>query len=156
CLKWAAGAGNGQGARARAFVIGAPEARQDPNVVTGTFHINNHPIFVLFDSGADRSFVSKDFRPLFSLKSSKLFPAYEVELANGKLLVASEVVGDCIICLGDHSFSIDLIPMPLGSFDIVVGMDWLANNHTYIVCFKKMIRIPLENGESLLTIDFDK
>ena len=58
-------AGNQGGqARERAFVIGVEEARQDPNVVTGTFLLNEHYVSVLFDSGAERSFVSLEFRPL--------------------------------------------------------------------------------------------
>ncbi|XP_024958925.1 uncharacterized protein LOC112499886 [Cynara cardunculus var. scolymus] len=50
-------------ARGRAFEIGAEEARQDSNIVTDTFLLNNHYAFVLFDFGADRSFVSLEFRP---------------------------------------------------------------------------------------------
>jgi hypothetical protein len=44
--------------RGRAFDLNANEARQDTNIVTGTFPINDHYAFVLFDIGADKSFVS--------------------------------------------------------------------------------------------------
>ncbi|KAD3336539.1 hypothetical protein E3N88_32058 [Mikania micrantha] len=50
----------GNNARGRAFVLGAGEARKDPNLVTGTFLVNNHYASILFDTGADKSFVSTD------------------------------------------------------------------------------------------------
>ncbi|GKF16500.1 putative reverse transcriptase domain-containing protein, partial [Tanacetum coccineum] len=41
-----------------------------------------------------------------------------------------------------HSFDIDLIPVELSSFDVIIGMDWLAKYHALIVCDEKVIRIP--------------
>ncbi|GJV23207.1 putative reverse transcriptase domain-containing protein [Tanacetum coccineum] len=55
---------NGNQARGRAFIMGAEEARQDLNIVTGTFTLNNHYATTLFDSGADYSFVFTTFIPL--------------------------------------------------------------------------------------------
>ncbi|GKA54171.1 reverse transcriptase domain-containing protein [Tanacetum coccineum] len=75
--------GNG-GARGRAFVIGGGEARQDPNVVMGTFLLNNCYASILFDSGADRSFVSTAFIPLINITPTDLDVKYNIELANGK------------------------------------------------------------------------
>nr|GEX06965.1 reverse transcriptase domain-containing protein [Tanacetum cinerariifolium]GEX17307.1 reverse transcriptase domain-containing protein [Tanacetum cinerariifolium] len=48
----------------RAFMLGADEARQDPNIMMGTFTLNNHYATTLFDSGADYSFASTTFIPL--------------------------------------------------------------------------------------------
>ena len=39
--------------------------------------------------------------------------------------------------------------MQLGSFDIIVGMDWLQKFHAEVVCFEKFIRLPLPSGETL-------
>ncbi|GKF01678.1 hypothetical protein Tco_0028601 [Tanacetum coccineum] len=55
---------NGNQARGRAFMLGLEEARQDPNIVTGTFTLNNHYATTLFDSGADYSFVYTTFIPM--------------------------------------------------------------------------------------------
>nr|KAJ0217753.1 hypothetical protein LSAT_V11C300154670 [Lactuca sativa] len=73
--------------RGVAFVIGAEEARQNPEVITGTFLLNNHFASVIFDAGADRSFVSLAFRPLIGLKSKKMRNSYAIELADGNGLV---------------------------------------------------------------------
>ncbi|GJW47184.1 reverse transcriptase domain-containing protein [Tanacetum coccineum] len=67
------GRGNqGNQARGRAFMLGAEEVRQDPNIVMGTFTFNKHFATTLFDSGADYSFVSTTFIPLLGLEPSKL------------------------------------------------------------------------------------
>ncbi|KAI3810829.1 hypothetical protein L1987_20451 [Smallanthus sonchifolius] len=140
---------NDNQARGRAFVMGAGDARQDPNIVTGTFLINNHYASILFDTGADMSFVSNDFKSLLGIKPNKLDQNYTIELANGKLIKTGEVIQDCTLCFKNHTFSIDLLPVDLGSFDVVIGMDWLSKNHVEIVCFEKIVQIPLPNGEVL-------
>src|SRR5581483_10170199 len=66
-------------ARGRALVIGAEEARQNPDVITGTFLLNNCPATVLFDSGADRSYVSLEFRPKINKKSQNLKEEHIIE-----------------------------------------------------------------------------
>ncbi|KAI3704076.1 hypothetical protein L1987_74283 [Smallanthus sonchifolius] len=146
---------NDNQARGRAFVMGAGDARQDPNIVTGTFLINNHYASILFDTGADMSFVSNDFKSLLDIKPSKLEQEYTIELANEKLINTGEVIQGCTLCLKNHTFSIDLLPVDLGSFDVVIGMDWLSKNHAEIVCFEKIVQIPLPNGE-ILSIQGEK
>ncbi|KAJ0654824.1 putative transcription factor interactor and regulator CCHC(Zn) family [Helianthus annuus] len=112
-------------ARGRVFNIEAREARQDPNVVTGTFPVNQRYASVLFDTGADYSFASLEFKNMLGLAASKLDIPYSIELANGKLVEANEVIRGCVIELGEREFALDLLPVQLGSFDVVVGMDWL-------------------------------
>ncbi|GKC06536.1 putative reverse transcriptase domain-containing protein [Tanacetum coccineum] len=56
----------------RSFMLGGEEARQDPNIVTGTFTLNDHYATTLFDSGADYSFVSATFIPLLGIEPSDL------------------------------------------------------------------------------------
>ncbi|XP_076936163.1 uncharacterized protein LOC143603158 [Bidens hawaiensis] len=68
--------------RGRAFVIGTGEARHDPNVVTCTFLVSGQCASVLFDTGADRSFVSINFLPLKNMPVSELKKPYTIELAN--------------------------------------------------------------------------
>nr|GEU33363.1 hypothetical protein [Tanacetum cinerariifolium] len=45
----------------------------------------------------------------------------------------------------NHPFNIDLMPIELGSFDAIIGMDWLAKYHAVIVCVEKIVCIPLGN-----------
>ncbi|GJY86739.1 putative reverse transcriptase domain-containing protein, partial [Tanacetum coccineum] len=112
-------------ARGRDFIVNAVDALQDPNVVTGTFSLNDHFATILIYSGADFSLISTKFVPLINVKPSIVSPGYVIEVAN------------------------DLIPLGHGSFDVIVGMDWLSKNKAEIVCHKKVVRIPLEGVEIL-------
>ncbi|MFS7937847.1 putative nucleotidyltransferase, Ribonuclease H [Helianthus anomalus] len=78
-----------------------------------------------------------------------------VELANGKSLEATHVVQGCNLILAGQAFSIDLIPIVLGSFDVVIGMDWLSQHQAEILCSEKIIRIP-RSGQEPLEVQGDK
>nr|GFC11595.1 reverse transcriptase domain-containing protein [Tanacetum cinerariifolium] len=45
----------------------------------------------------------------------------------------------------NHPFTIDLMPVELGSFDAIIGMNWLRRLHVVIVCDEKLVRIPFGN-----------
>ncbi|GJU82511.1 putative reverse transcriptase domain-containing protein [Tanacetum coccineum] len=83
-------------ARSKAFALGVAEAPQDPNVVTGTFSLNDHFATVLFDYGADYSFISTNFLPLIDMKTSDISPGYEIEIANGLKVETNKIVRDLI------------------------------------------------------------
>ncbi|KAI3712441.1 hypothetical protein L1987_70997 [Smallanthus sonchifolius] len=137
------------GARGRAFNINANEAQANNDVVNGTFLVNSQYASILFDTGADKSFVSLNFEPLLAKTRSQLEKTFTVEIANGDSLTIESIIYDCSLELNDHTFPINLVPMPLGSFDIIIGMDWLSNHHAEVICFEKCIQIPLPSGETL-------
>ncbi|GJV24360.1 putative reverse transcriptase domain-containing protein [Tanacetum coccineum] len=117
----------------------------DSNVVTGTFLLNNCYASMLFDSGADRSFVSTTFSALLDVTPTTLDTSYAVELADGRISETNIVLRGCTLGLLGHPFDIDLMPVELGSFDVIIGMDWLAKYHALIVCDEKVVRIPYGN-----------
>ncbi|XP_076911803.1 uncharacterized protein LOC143569889 [Bidens hawaiensis] len=141
---------NNQATRGRAFTIGASDAHQDPNVLTDMFLLNNHFASILFDTCVERSFISLDLEPLVKWKPVELDSLYTVELASGNTTQTNTIMRDCTLSFDDHSLNIDLIPLKLGSFDLVVGMDWLSHNHAKVACAQKLIRIPLQSGETLI------
>ncbi|GJU74776.1 putative reverse transcriptase domain-containing protein [Tanacetum coccineum] len=116
------GRGNqGNQARGRAFMLGAEEARQDPNIVMG-----------------------------FS---------YEIEIASGQLIEIDKVIKGCKLEIEGHVFDINLIPFGSGSFDVIIGMDWLSDHKAEIICHEKVVRIPLLDGkqEGIVVVrDFPK
>ncbi|GJX74345.1 reverse transcriptase domain-containing protein [Tanacetum coccineum] len=132
--------------------VGAEEACQDPNIVTGTFTLNNHFATTLFDSGADYSFVSTTFIPLLGLEPSDLGFRYEIEIASGQLVEIDKVIKGCKLEIEGHVFDIDLIPFGHGSFDVIIGMDWLSNYKAEIICHEKVVRIPLPDGKVLRVV----
>ncbi|GJZ19323.1 putative reverse transcriptase domain-containing protein [Tanacetum coccineum] len=143
-------AGNQQnvGARARAYAVGE-NPQQNPNVVAGTFLLNNHYACILFDSGAEKSFVSSAFTSFIDIAPIALNTSYEIELADGKVVSTNTVLRGCTLTLYNHIFKIDLLPTRLGSFDVIIGMDWLSCHRAIIDCCEKIIRIPLSNGKIL-------
>ncbi|GJV01760.1 putative reverse transcriptase domain-containing protein [Tanacetum coccineum] len=107
-------------ARGRTFMLGAEEARQNPNIVTGTFTLNKHLATTLFDSGADYSFVFTTFIPLLGLEPSDLGFKYEIEIASGKLVKIDKVIKGCKLEIEGNIFNIDLIPFGHGSFYVII------------------------------------
>ncbi|GJW94917.1 putative reverse transcriptase domain-containing protein [Tanacetum coccineum] len=142
------GCGNqGNQARGGAFMLGAEEARQDPNIMTGTFTLNNHFATTLFDSGADYSFVSTTFIPMLGLEPIDLGFRYEIKIASGQLVEIDKVIKGCKLEIEGHVFDIDLIHFGHGSFDVIIVMDWLSNYKAEIICPEKVVRIPLPDGK---------
>ncbi|GKB98691.1 putative reverse transcriptase domain-containing protein [Tanacetum coccineum] len=137
--------------RGRAFNVNvnAMEAVQDPNIVTGTFSLNDHFVIVLFDSGADFSFISAEFVPLLNVKPSIANPGYVIEVADGKKVEVDSIFCDCTLELGSSLFSINLIPLGHGSFDVIVGMDWLSQHKVVIICHEKVVEITVEDSRTL-------
>ncbi|GJR11306.1 putative reverse transcriptase domain-containing protein [Tanacetum coccineum] len=133
-------------ARGRAYVV-VENPQQNPNVVTGTFLLNDHYACILFDSGAEKSFVSYAFTPFIDIAPAALNTSYEVELADGEVVSTNTILRSCTLVLFNHVFKIDLLPTRLGSFDVIVGMDCLAYHRAVIDCYEMIVCIPLPNGE---------
>ncbi|GKD43948.1 putative reverse transcriptase domain-containing protein [Tanacetum coccineum] len=137
-------------ATAKAYAIRGGGVNPDSNVVMGTFLLNNCYASMLFDSGADRSFVSSTFSVLLDVEPSTLDNSYAVKLADERISETNIVLRGCTLGLLGHPFDIDLMPVELGSFDVIIDMDWLAKYHALIVCDEKVVRIPY-GGEVLIT-----
>ncbi|GJU48357.1 putative reverse transcriptase domain-containing protein [Tanacetum coccineum] len=74
---------------------------------------------------------------------------YDIEIADGNLEGTNTVIQSCTLILLNQPFKIDLMPIKLGSFDVVIGMDWLSKYHARIMCDEKVIHIPID-GETLI------
>ncbi|GKD11316.1 putative reverse transcriptase domain-containing protein, partial [Tanacetum coccineum] len=150
-----AGNKNGVGeARGKSYVLGGGDANPDSNVVKGMFLLNNHYAFILFDSGADRSFVLTTFSTLLDITPDTLDVSYAVELADERISETNTILRGYMLGLLGHPFNIDLMPVELGSFDAIIGMDWLANHHAVIVYDEKVVRIPY--GDEVLIVQGDR
>ncbi|GJR94006.1 putative reverse transcriptase domain-containing protein [Tanacetum coccineum] len=128
-----------------AFALGGGEANQDSNVITGMFLLNNRYASILFDYSDDRNFVSTTFSSLIDIVPTALDIKYAVELADGKIIGADTIIRGCTLNLLNYPFNINLMPIELGSFDIIIDMDWLSKYNAMIICDKKIVRIPYGN-----------
>ncbi|GJX47038.1 putative reverse transcriptase domain-containing protein [Tanacetum coccineum] len=133
----------------RAYMLRDKNAHQDPNVVTGIFLLNQHLARVLFDSGADKRFVSISLASMLNIPPIKIDTFYNIKMADGNLVSTNTVIQGATPTLLNQPFKIDLMPIKVGSFNIVIGMDWLSNYHARITCDKKVIYILID-GETLI------
>src|ERR671932_1100588 len=119
------------------------------DVITGMFLINWVPARVLFDTGANRSFMSVSFSDKLNLAPKAIRPL-NVEVADGKVVPVTSSVSGATIDIDRKEFPIDCLLLPLGHFDVVLGMGWLCNNKARIKCEKKIISFPLPDGTKVI------
>ncbi|GKC81084.1 putative reverse transcriptase domain-containing protein [Tanacetum coccineum] len=74
------------------------------------------------------------------------------KIASGQLVEIDKVIKGCKLEIEGHMFDINLIPFGSGSFDVIIGMDWLSNHKAEIICHEKVVRIPLQDGKVLRVI----
>ncbi|GJZ73955.1 putative reverse transcriptase domain-containing protein, partial [Tanacetum coccineum] len=136
--------GNGN-APTKFYVVGNAGTNLDSNIVTATFLLNDRYASILFDTGADRSFVSTTFSSLIDITPTILDHYYDVELADGKIIGINTIIRGYTLNFIDHPFNIKLMAVELGSFDVIIVMDWLSKYHAVIDCAEKIVRIPWGN-----------
>ncbi|GJZ62502.1 putative reverse transcriptase domain-containing protein [Tanacetum coccineum] len=132
-------------APAKVYAVGRAGTNPYSNIVTGTFLLNNRYASILFDIGADRSFVSTAFSSQLDIIPTALDHYYDVKLADGRVIGLNTVLRGCTLNILNHPFNINLMPVELGSFDAIIGMDWLAKYQAIIVCAEKIVHIPWGN-----------
>ncbi|GKA98036.1 putative reverse transcriptase domain-containing protein, partial [Tanacetum coccineum] len=71
--------------------------------------------------------------------------SYTLELADGRVAETNVILRGCTLGLLGYPFNIDLMPVELGSFDVIIDMDWMTKYHAMIVCDEKIVRIPYGN-----------
>nr|GEX22856.1 putative reverse transcriptase domain-containing protein [Tanacetum cinerariifolium] len=84
----------------------------------------------------------------------KIDTSYEVELADERIVSTNTVLKGCTLNLLNHLFEIDLMPIELGMFDAIIGMDWLVKHDAVIICGENVVHIPY--GNETLTVESDK
>ncbi|GJZ47246.1 putative reverse transcriptase domain-containing protein [Tanacetum coccineum] len=132
-------------APAKVYAVGHVGTNPDSNIMTGTFHRNNRYASILFDTGADKSFMYTIFSSQIDITPTALDHYYDVELADGRIIRLNNIIRGCTLNFLNHPFNIDLMPIELGSFNAIIGMDWLARYRVVIVYAEKIVHIPWGN-----------
>nr|GEV66168.1 reverse transcriptase domain-containing protein [Tanacetum cinerariifolium] len=136
-------------AQGRAYMLKDRNAHQDPNIVMGMFLLNQHLARVLFDSGTDKSFISISLASMLNILPTTIDTFYNIKMADGNLVSTNTVIQGCTLTLLNQPFKIDLTPIKLSSFNVVVGMDCLSKYHAKIIWDEKVVHIPI-NSETLI------
>nr|GEY03746.1 hypothetical protein [Tanacetum cinerariifolium] len=103
---------------------------------------------------SDRSFVATRFSVMLDIDPIKIGASYEVKLADGRVASTNTILKGCTLNLVNYIFELDLMSIELGTFDVIIGMDWLVKHDVVIICGKKVVRIPY--GNEMLIVKSDK
>nr|XP_043620746.1 uncharacterized protein LOC122592525 [Erigeron canadensis] len=136
--------------RGRSFQLTVEQARNSDDVVTGTFLVYNVPMRILFDSGANRSFVATRVIHVIPMSKTCLENTLRVEVGNGRVELVKDVYKGCEIKISSELFQANLIPFPMGEFDIILGMDWLSSCNAKIACDEKAVYLKTSKGKDLV------
>jgi hypothetical protein len=99
--------------------------------------IDNHPIAILIDSRAIHSYINPNLIEIFHLQRRKHEKSWLVQLAMGAKRRINELVKDCPMDMNGLNTKKYLNIIPLGSYDYLIGMDWLDKHHVVLDCYKK-------------------
>nr|GEU53953.1 hypothetical protein [Tanacetum cinerariifolium] len=78
---------------------------------------------------------------LIDIIPTTLDHGYDAELADDRIIWVNTLIRGCTLNFLNHPFNIDLMPVEMGSFDVIIGMDWLVKYHVVIACDEKLVRV---------------
>ncbi|XP_074374589.1 uncharacterized protein LOC141715001 [Apium graveolens] len=131
---------------ARTFNMTLKDVIADNDVIACTLLVNSADACVLIDSGATRTFISENFANKVGLKLMLLDENMMVEILNQEVIYVSQVCPNCTIEIQGKPFVTDLIPLKLGEFDVILGMDWLTRYDAQINC--RLKRVSLKDPDT--------
>ncbi|XP_074337117.1 uncharacterized protein LOC141674292 [Apium graveolens] len=138
-----AGGGSGSGSQqnptTRVFALTANQAAANSGTISGTLLVGRRDAYVLFDTGSTHSVVSLSFVRHLDVAPSLLYPHMSISTPMGNSVVISDVYRECLITVGDRSCKVNLLPMEMHDFDIILGMDWLSEHRATIDCQGKRV-----------------
>jgi hypothetical protein len=91
--------------------------------------INNQPITILIDSGANHSYINPRMMEILHFPRSKHGKSWLVQLATEAKRRLVELVKSCPVDMNGLSTWAELNILPLGSYEFLIGMDWLDQHH---------------------------
>jgi hypothetical protein len=119
--------------------IDGRQADHQSSVVEIEGKINDTRISVLIDPGATLSYITPNVAESNKLKKLKHVKSWLVQLATGTKRKVAEFVPDFEFSLDGQSIKTDLNILPLGSYDMIIGMDWLERHKAILNCYTKML-----------------
>eukprot|EP00253_Pinus_taeda_P016846 PITA_16846 len=115
------------------------QAEYQPTMVEFEGNISNLTVSVLIDPGATLSYVSPKVVERCKLQPTKFKSPWLVQLATGAKRRVVSQIKDCSFTIAGQPVTADLNILPLGSYDILIGMDWLEKNWSLVDCKTKVI-----------------
>jgi hypothetical protein len=123
------------------------QAKYKSQMIEVEGEINNDPIAILIDSRASHSCINANIVEIFQLQRSKNKKSWLVHLSMGSKRKINELVKYCLIDMNGLSTKVDVNIIPLGSYDYLIGMDWLGKYHVVLDCYNKTTTCLDEEGK---------
>jgi hypothetical protein len=120
-------------------------------VMMGTFLIANHPATILFDSGASHTFMTKTFVEKHCIHNTESREGFVIHSPGGQIFT-KEVVFHVPITLAGREFPTNMIVIKGQDIDVIMGMNWLAQNKAIIYTDQRTIKLSYGHEEVQLSI----
>ena len=130
---------NNQKTTGRVFSITANDAANTSGTISGTLSIGNRNATILFDTGATHSFVSTSYAKHLGIAPTALLSDFSVGTPMGVAMLVNTQYLDCVVIVGGKELLVDLLPIHMRDFDVILGMDWLERHKATIDCLMKRI-----------------
>ncbi|XP_074337243.1 uncharacterized protein LOC141674436 [Apium graveolens] len=129
-----AGGGNGsqQNPTARVFALMVNQEAVNSGTISGTLLVGRRDAYVLFDIGSTHSIVSLSFVHHLGVAPSLLYPHMSISTSMRNSVIISDAYQECLIVVGNRNYKVNLLPMEMHDFDIILGMDWLSEHRATI------------------------
>eukprot|EP00253_Pinus_taeda_P009074 PITA_09074 len=124
------------------------QAEHQAIAVESASMINNIPLAVLIDLGAIDSFISPSTILRCGLTAHEKSNFRMVEMASGSQQSVGSMVKYCSVNIGGCDTKMNLYSTTLGTYDLIVGMDWLESHKAILDCYNKTILIRNDQGET--------
>ncbi|XP_027903585.1 uncharacterized protein LOC114163474 [Vigna unguiculata] len=138
-------------AAGRGFALTTTEATQSGNLILELCVLFGKVVLVLFDSGATYSFISNVCVRRLNLVARDLGCELLVSTPSSGQVATSSVYVGCSVEVAGHRFKVNLVCLPLEGLDVILGMDWLSNNHVIIDCGRRSLVFPEHEGLELIS-----
>jgi len=138
-------------AAGRVFALTSTKATKLGNLILEPCLMLGQSVLVLFDSGATHSFIANAC--VGRLKLVKRDLGCELLIStpfSGQVATSSVCVG-CSMEVAGHRFKVNLVCLSLEGLDVILGMDWLSNNHIIIDCGRRILVFPEHEGLELIS-----
>jgi hypothetical protein len=125
------------------------QAEHQSTVVESSGTLNHINVKILFDSGATDSFISPSALEKSGLAAYEHDDFKQVEMASGEKQAVGPSVDNCIVDLGVCTTRLKVYVTALGTYDLIIGMDWLAAHRALVDCFAKRVFCVDDEGRPI-------
>ncbi|XP_016676385.1 uncharacterized protein [Gossypium hirsutum] len=136
-------------------LVHAARHREDgdaPDVITGTFFTLNVPYVALIDVGFTYSYVACSVSETLGISHESTSSDISVVSPLGQTIRVSKLFRDVSLEVQGIIFLADLMELPFGEFDLILGMDWLVKHRVSLDCAEKRVVLRTEKDNEVVVI----